>query len=951
VIQNAAAKEFPPGAVRQTKDLPPSRLRAQIEGLSPAVHDRAMNWLGSFHFTDQDLNSLHADADGGIYYVDNFTLGTTEEPSPGEPITSEAAVPIFPLPPGLRFHSKPGSANTLFINFTGENITNTAWNSSLSRTVIPAVSFSLDSDFTTFSDAEQVAIKRIWQRVAEDFAPFDIDVTTERPATFTTRTAHALITRNTDANGLSNPSSSAGGVGYVGVFAGSSYANYRPAWIYYNNLASKESYIAEAASHEIGHNLGLSHDGRSDGSEYYGGHGSGDTSWGPLMGTGYNRNVTQWSKGDYYLANNTEDDLEIISAKVPYRTDDHGDTLATATALVVTGGTNIAATTIETDPANTNAANKGVLERNTDADAFAFVTGSGPIDLSVNPWLMPAGSTRGGNLDARIELFDAAGVLLVSNNYDGQTIARVQTTLAEGLYYILVKNAGSGDPFSSSPSGYTTYGSIGQYTITGYLTATHMVIPPQASLKITDLDQPGVRDKLFTVSYTDNAGVDASGIDGNDLLVVASSGYSQSAQLVSLSGTADGLSWTATYSVHSPTGPTWTESDDGIYSIWMQPGQVQDIEGAWVAAANLGQFTVSVPQSVYLANMDENPGWTFESQWQYGAPAYTNGSGPAAPFSGTNLIGFNLSGNYPNRLTTAYATTPVINSAGATSLTLRFQRWLGLKTSDTAVIQISTNGIEWVNIWSTTSAISDGAWQRVQYSLPAWAVGSPTLRLRWGLGSNATSNDIGWNIDDVEIFGTVQATLNVVSQDCTRGQVTPASGTYSIGSSIQILATPSNYFRFVGWTGDVVSADNPLTVVLHSNLTIRAEFSEIVAAGHSTPCWWLAAHGRSDDPETAEASLGANGMPLWQSYVAGLDPDDPFSQLRLSVSPSAADGGAVLHWNPVPGRVYSISETTNLFLPFTPVPDAAALPDTIHCYTNSGSDWKNSYYRLDVRLP
>src|SRR6185295_11944565 len=102
----------------------------------------------------------------------------------------------------------------------------------------------------------------------------------------------------------------------------------------------------------IGHNLGLSHDGRTDGAQYYGGHGSGETSWGPIMGTGYNRNVSQWSKGEYYLANNTQDDLAIISAKISYRTDDHGDTLGSATALVITGGTNVVSTTPETDPTN-----------------------------------------------------------------------------------------------------------------------------------------------------------------------------------------------------------------------------------------------------------------------------------------------------------------------------------------------------------------------------------------------------------------------------------------------------------------------------------------------------------------------------------------------------------------------------------------------------------------------
>mgnify|MGYP001765422319 CR=1 FL=1 len=36
--------------------------------------------------------------------------------------------------------------------------------------------------------------------------------------------------------------------------------------------------------------MGLSHDGTAS-QAYYGGHGTGDISWGPLMGTGYDRNV------------------------------------------------------------------------------------------------------------------------------------------------------------------------------------------------------------------------------------------------------------------------------------------------------------------------------------------------------------------------------------------------------------------------------------------------------------------------------------------------------------------------------------------------------------------------------------------------------------------------------------------------------------------------------------
>ena len=98
------------------------------------------------------------------------------------------------------------------------------------------------------------------------------------------------------------------------------------------------------------------------------------------MGTGYNRNVSQWCKGDYYLANNTEDDLATISGKITYRPDDRGNTAGTATPLVKSGLTNIVSTTPENDPTNTNSSNKGVLERNTDVDVFAFKTGNGLIE-------------------------------------------------------------------------------------------------------------------------------------------------------------------------------------------------------------------------------------------------------------------------------------------------------------------------------------------------------------------------------------------------------------------------------------------------------------------------------------------------------------------------------------------------------------------------------------------
>lgn len=664
-------REFHPGAVNRVEDLPASRLRTRLDKLPAAARLRALESLRRFHFTELDLKSLETDSEGGVFYVDHFSIEPAAAQGAAEPVIAQAAVPVNPIAVSLLFHSKPGAPNVLYLNFTGENVTGTAWNTMVGRTLIPAVAFSTDGDYSTFSDAEQVAIKQIWERVAEDYAPFNIDVTTERPATFGTRTAHALITRHTDANGSANPSSAAGGIGYVNVFATANYATHSPAWIYCNNLGNNESLIAEAASHEIGHNLGLSHDGQTDGTEYYDGHGSGDTSWAPIMGASYNRNLTQWSQGEYYLANNTQDDLATIAAKIAFRSDDHGDALAAATPLVITGGTNVASTTPENDPTNTNPANKGVLERNTDVDVFTFTTGNGPINLTVSPWIMPSG-TRGDNLDVFLELRDASGGLILANNSDSQTTAKIQTNLAQGDYYLYVRNSGVSDPLASSPNGYTSYGSIGQYFINGYVT---------------------------------------------------------------------------------PSG-----------------------------------------------------------------------------------------------------------------------------------------------------------------------AGTPTVQL------TTTVNNSAW------------------------GSVSQNSGTYASGSTVQIFATPATYYRFVGWTNDAAGTSNPLTLVLNTNLSIQAIFTEILTSDHPTPYWWLVSCGYTNNFETAANVTGANGLPLWQSYVAGLNPNDPNSQFEIALTRDVNATSNVLNWNTATGRVYTLWYSTNLAGGFAPLSGGSNLPASIRSFTNAPTPNSSAvFYRIEVR--
>jgi len=269
--------------------------------------------------------------------------------------------------------------------------------------------------------------------------------------------------------GQTMPSGGGGGTAMIGGFGGQT-----PALIYHNNLGNNEAYIAEACSHENGHTLALNHDGSSAGSYYYG-HGSGTTSWAPIMGVAYNRNISQFSKGEYYDANQTgEDDFAKILNYLTYRTDDHGNTPAAATLMVVTGGTNITSTTPESDPANANPQNKGIIETAGDVDVWRFTTGAGSIALTVDPWVSPADSA-GGNLDVRLELYDAGGGLLAVADPADSLSASVQVTVAAGPFFLHVKPVGAGTPMANPPSGYTVYGSRGQYFLSGAIVSAGTV--------------------------------------------------------------------------------------------------------------------------------------------------------------------------------------------------------------------------------------------------------------------------------------------------------------------------------------------------------------------------------------------------------------------------------------------------------------------------------------------
>lgn len=168
-------------------------------------------------------------------------------------------------------------------------------------------------------------------------------------------------------------------------------------------------------------------------------------------------------------------------------------------------------------------------------------------------------------------------------------------------------------------------------------------------------------------------------------------------------------------------------------------------------------FLLPVSATLYFNDFTSATGLALDSGWAVGKPNYTSG-GPTNAYSGTNILAYNLSGDYTDNMPARYAKTPAINCSASTKTRLSFQRWLGVERSwwDHADIQISTNGTTWSNVWTNPPlvTIQDNAWTSVSYDISAVADGKTNVYIRWVMGTtDVGGNYCGWNIDDVKVQG------------------------------------------------------------------------------------------------------------------------------------------------------------------------------------------------------
>ncbi len=331
-----------------------------------------------------------------------------------------------------KLNSYPAAAATVFLDFDGQFVTGSLWNYNGDISAAPA-------------GLSTAAITEIFNRVAEDYRPFNLNITTDSSVYWSApkkQRVRIIVTASSQWYGL------AGGVAFIGSF---SWGDNTPAWVFSALLNNNTKWVAEAISHETGHTLGLQHQSVYDANcnktaEYSTGQGTGEIGWAPIMGAGYYQNHTTWNIGPSTVGCNTiQNDFDLINASNVFglRPDDVGDNNAAATNIAIV--------------ADTFAVN-GLISTTADQDVFKLVIPNATLlNLYVTPQNVGSGDV-GANLDVKVTLLNGNDTI---SSYNPLTLlnAGVDTNINAGTYYIVVSGVGN--------MYHNNVGSIGLYNIAG----------------------------------------------------------------------------------------------------------------------------------------------------------------------------------------------------------------------------------------------------------------------------------------------------------------------------------------------------------------------------------------------------------------------------------------------------------------------------------------------------
>ena len=260
----------------------------------------------------------------------------------------------------------------------------------------------------------------------------------------------------------------------------------------------------------------------------------------------------------------------------------------------------------------------------TDQTLSVTFTSSIGIDANTFDGDLTVTGPDGFNQDAEFqsETSNANGTVTATYDLQHDDAHAVFTSADNGLYTVSI-DADAVEDMDGNASLAATLGTF------------HVAVPktpggagPVATLVAPDLTNVSVRAETFTVTYAAASSIATNTLDGNDLLVTGPNDFSQNATFVSSTMNTDS-SVTATYSIsgsyyeplagatnqttttgaatvasaksikiETPTialPPFFGSLANGLYTVSLIAGQVNDLLGHPAASATLGTFTVNRP--------------------------------------------------------------------------------------------------------------------------------------------------------------------------------------------------------------------------------------------------------------------------------------------------------------------------------------------------------------------
>lgn len=371
----------------------------------------------------------------------------------------EAAVPAL--------NSNPGAPHILYLDFDGHIMpqfsvpVNGQTTEALETSILP---FSLDSNPDSLTAEEMSFIRVLWQHVAEDYAPFNINVTTVEPPSLVSPvddnvangTALRVAIGDFDPqNAFIHEGADRGGY-TPGAPGGFTNAVPNVAFVFPKGFVNDNDPFktGHTASHEAGHafGLGVHHLGTSIYRHAIMGGPSDDalrTIW-YSCGTAAPAEPCQDELGND-IPGVYQDDVAALTSVLDARPDDHG-TINSPSPLAVTDvaqNGNVTEVVVE---------GSGIIETLNDQDFFSFWAGQGRVDVEA---AVPINEV--GNLNADLELWSNTG-----SGWTQVSVVRTDVPADPGEYWAgfwySVPASASGE-YRVAVKSHGQYGDLGQYQL------------------------------------------------------------------------------------------------------------------------------------------------------------------------------------------------------------------------------------------------------------------------------------------------------------------------------------------------------------------------------------------------------------------------------------------------------------------------------------------------------